>query len=88
VNPLNFMGCKKWSETLERPHGYSSVPDHSFRSMILHAFFANSSRIQVFLILLEFRPDISFFSRILHRFFSAPATPAHAFVRAGGIPVG
>jgi len=41
------MGCKNLSGTLEKPHGYSSVPDNSFRSMVLYAFFANRSRIQV-----------------------------------------
>ncbi len=40
------MGYKKMSKTLNRPHGYTSVPDNPFRSMILHPFFANIPWIQ------------------------------------------
>ena len=40
------MGYKELSETLDRPQGYASISDNSFRSMILHTFLANSSRIQ------------------------------------------
>ncbi len=42
------MGCKELSGTLDRPQGYALVPDIPFRSMILHAFFAKISRIQVY----------------------------------------
>ncbi|MCC5847404.1 MAG: hypothetical protein JJU29_04845 [Verrucomicrobia bacterium] len=49
MNPHNHMGCKELPEMLDRLHGYASIPDNPFRSMILYAFFANIPRIQVFL---------------------------------------
>ena len=40
------MGYRKFSETLDRSQGYASISDAYFRSMIMHTFFANISRIQ------------------------------------------
>ena len=40
------MGYRKFSETLDRSQGYASISDAFFRSMIMHTFFANISRIQ------------------------------------------